>query len=158
MLVPILEESPCKINVGLNLLHSHCQIDLKIVALAFSHAKTEVAATIYMEPGIQSSTSNLLEETVILGDKVDVRQLPVLNIQANNIAASHGAKIYRLDPQKLFYLQSKGLTAAQSRQLLISSYPEMLVDGVLPEDEGEEIKKQIMNEFLAVDRGIQNAE
>lgn len=156
LLAPIVEGRACRINLGLNLLHSNCQIDLKVVVLAFSDAKTEVKATIYMQPGIQESGSNLLEETVILGNAVNITQLPVLDIQANNISASHGAKIYRLDSQKLFYLQSKGLSAIQARNLLISSYPAMLIDGVFLEEEGEKIKNRIISNFLTFDTMNQN--
>ena len=45
----------------------------------------------------------------------------IFDVQSNNIQAAHGAKIYRLDTEKLFYLQSKGLDSDQARQLLISS-------------------------------------
>ena len=77
-----------------------------------------------------------------------MRNLPILDIQANNIAAAHGAKIYRLDEQKLFYLQSKGLSAEQARALLISSYPNLLFEETV---ENEEEKNQIISEFLDFD-------
>lgn len=91
----------------------------------------------------------MLEETIILGDQVNVRNLPILDIQANNISAAHGAKIYRLDEQKLFYLQSKGLTAHQARQLLISAYPARLFEGTI---EDEALKEQIISQFLTFDQ------
>lgn len=145
LLTPIRDNNPSKINVQLNLLHSHCKIDLTIVALVNANAKSHASATIYMEPGIQQSSSTLLEETIILGNQVNVRNLPILDIQANNIAAAHGAKIYRLDEQKLFYLQSKGLSDIAARQLLISSYPERLFDATL---EDAEIKEKLITDFL----------
>ncbi|MDO4714231.1 MAG: SufD family Fe-S cluster assembly protein [bacterium] len=145
LLTPIRDNHPSKINVQLNLLHSHCKLDLTIVALVNANAKSHASATIYMEPGIQQSSSTLLEETIILGNQVNVRNLPILDIQANNIAAAHGAKIYRLDEQKLFYLQSKGLSALAARQLLISSYPERLFEGTL---EDQEAKSKLISDFL----------
>ena len=148
ILTPVIENLSSKININLNLRHNHCKIDLHMVSLAFSDAENEASATIYMQPNIQDSASELLEETVVLWDKINVRNLPILDIQANNIAAAHGAKIYRLDEQKLFYLQSKGLSAEQARALLISSYPNLLFEGTL---ENEEEKNQIISEFLDFD-------
>ena len=148
ILTPVIENLSSKININLNLRHNRCKIDLHMVSLAFSDAENEASATIYMQPNIQESASELLEETVILWDKINVRNLPILDIQANNIAAAHGAKIYRLDEQKLFYLQSKGLSAEQARALLISSYPSLLFEGTL---ENEEEKNQIISEFLDFD-------
>ena len=148
ILTPVIENLSSKININLNLRHNHCKIDLHMVSLAFSDAENEASATIYMQPNIQESASELLEETVILWDKINVRNLPILDIQANNIAAAHGAKIYRLDEQKLFYLQSKGLSAEQARALLISSYPNLLFEETV---ENEEEKNQIISEFLDFD-------
>ena len=118
------------------------------VGFVFSDAENQARATIYMQPNIQDSSSKLLEETVVLSEKIKVRNLPILDIQANNIAAAHGAKIYRLDEQKLFYLQSKWLSAQQARSLLISSYPNMLFEDTM---EKEEEKEQIIAEFLDFD-------
>ena len=118
------------------------------VGFVFSDAENQACATIYMQPNIQDSSSRLLEETVVLSEKIKVRNLPILDIQANNIAAAHGAKIYRLDEQKLFYLQSKWLSAQQARSLLISSYPNMLFEDTM---EKEEEKEQIIAEFLDFD-------
>ena len=148
ILTPVIENLSSKININLNLRHNHCKIDLHMVSLAFSDAENEASATIYMQPNIQESASELLEETVVLWDKINVRNLPILDIQANNIAAAHGAKIYRLDEQKLFYLQSKGLSAEQARALLISSYPNLLFEETV---ENEEEKNQIISEFLDFD-------
>lgn len=148
ILTPVIENLSSKININLNLRHNHCKIDLHMVSLAFSDAENEASATIYMQPNIQESASELLEETVILWDKINVRNLPILDIQANNIAAAHGAKIYRLDEQKLFYLQSKGLSAEQARALLISSYPNLLFEETV---ENEKEKNQIISEFLDFD-------
>ena len=148
IMTPVIENLSSKININLNLRHNRCKINLHMVSLAFSDAENEASATIYMQPNIQESASELLEETVVLGDKINVRNLPILDIQANNIAAAHGAKIYRLDEQKLFYLQSKGLSAEQARALLISSYPNLLFEETI---ENEEEKNQIISEFLDFD-------
>lgn len=148
ILTPVVEHLSSKININLNLRHNRCKIDLHMVSLVFSDAENEASATIYMQPNIQESASELLEETVVLGDKINVRNLPILDIQANNIAAAHGAKIYRLDEQKLFYMQSKGLNAQQARALLISSYPNLLFEETL---DNEEEKNQIISEFLDFD-------
>lgn len=107
ILTPVIEHRPTSINVNLNLRHNNCKIELHMVSLVFSEAQSQASATIYMEQGIQDSASELLEESVILGNAVNIRNLPILDIQTNNIAAAHGAKIYRLDEQKLFYLQSR---------------------------------------------------
>ena len=50
-----------------------------------------------------------------------LRTLPVLDIKSNDISASHGAIVDRLDPVQMFYCMSRGLNKTQSTQLIIDS-------------------------------------
>jgi Fe-S cluster assembly protein SufD len=61
----------------------------------------------------------LLEENVILGERVHLKTLPVLEVKSDDVKASHGAKIDKLDPQKLFYMTSKGLDKTLSKKLIL---------------------------------------
>lgn len=120
-------------------------MNLHLVALVQTNAKTTLNATIFMQPHIQNSSAHLLEETVVLSPQVQLASLPILDIHAKNIQASHGAKIYRLDDDKLFYLQSKGLTRRQAQELLLSSYTEKLFGGV---NIKKEDKQHLISGFL----------
>lgn len=47
--------------------------------------------------------------------------LPILDVKSNDISASHGAKVDRIDPMQMFYCMSRGLDRSQSTQLIIDS-------------------------------------
>ena len=148
LLCPVLDNRETSVNLMLNLRHNDCKIHLHLVALVFSDAKTTLNATIFMEPHIQGSASKLLEETVVLSPEVQLQSLPILDIQAKNIQAAHGAKIYRLDQDTLFYLQSKGLSYQQAQYLLLASYGERLFEWIaLTEEE----KWRLVSDFLTFD-------
>ena len=49
----------------------------------------------------------LAEENMLLGHKIQVKTLPMLDVRSSDVKASHGATIDRLDEQKLFYLTAK---------------------------------------------------
>jgi Fe-S cluster assembly scaffold protein SufB len=59
--------------------------------------------------------------------------------------ASHGAKIYRLDWDKLFYLESKWLDPRKAKWILLSSYVEKLFSWIKLDD-GE--KSQLYEEYF----------
>lgn len=146
LLCPIADEKPVSVNVFLNLKHSDCQLRVHLIALVKAQAKTSLKATIFMEPKLQNTGCHLLEETVVLAPEVSLESVPILDIHAKNIQASHGAKIYRLDEEKLFYLQTKGLARRAAEQLLLASYGERLMDDIpLTEEE----KSELMSDFLA---------
>ena len=43
----------------------------------------------------------------------------MLDVRSSDVNASHGAKIDRLDENKLFYMMAKGLDQKQSQQLIV---------------------------------------
>jgi Fe-S cluster assembly protein SufD len=46
----------------------------------------------------------------------------MLDVQTNDVKASHGATMQRLDEQKLFYMTAKGLPYVTAQSMLTSSY------------------------------------
>lgn len=138
------ENHPLDLDLQVILAHSEVKVTIHLVALVFSHQHNMLKATITMPPGIQNSECHLLEETIILSDEVDIKALPILDIHSNEIAASHGAKIYKLSPDFLFYFQSRGFSFQQAQQLFLKSYFDRLWDeNVLSEEQKREIYEQI---------------
>jgi Fe-S cluster assembly protein SufD len=52
----------------------------------------------------------------------DIKVLPILAIDENNVQAKHACTIGKLDQEQLYYLQSRGLDLAQALQLIIRGY------------------------------------
>ena len=141
----INENNPSSIRLKFKIKHSWVKLNVHIVALVSEDAPVTIDADIFMEEWIQWSSASLLEESILLSPKVNIRSLPVLDIHAKNIQASHWAKIYRLDDDKLFYLESKWLNKNQAEKLILSSFWERLFDLV---DVNEEEKEWILNKFF----------
>ncbi|MBP6256602.1 SufD family Fe-S cluster assembly protein [Patescibacteria group bacterium] len=54
----------------------------------------------------------------------------MLNVQSNDVTASHGARIEKIDAKKLFYAQSRGLDESQAKGLIIGGYFDVLFNSV----------------------------
>ena len=144
-LCPINEKKPSTLKINFNINHSWTKLDVHIVALVAENVPVTLDANIIMKEWIQWASASLLEESVILSPSVSIKSLPILDIHAKNIQASHWAKIYRLDNDKLFYLESKWLNKIQAEGLMISSFRERMFD-LVQMDEGK--RKWIINTFL----------
>jgi Fe-S cluster assembly protein SufD len=48
-------------------------------------------------------------------------------VRSNDVAASHGARIEKLDPKKLFYLQSKGIDPQEAKRLMLEGFVEQML-------------------------------
>ena len=145
-LCPINEDQPSSLHIKFNIEHSFINLNIHIVALVATNAPVSLDADIIMSKWIQWSSASLLEESVILSPKVNIKSLPILDIHAKNIQASHWAKIYSLDDDKLFYLESKWLQKKQAEWLILSSFRERMFDMVeIDKKEREEIINKYFN-------------
>ena len=127
-LCPINEKKTSTLKINFNINHSWTKLDVHVVALVAENVPVTIDANIIMKEWIQWASASLLEESVILSPSVSIKSLPILDIHAKNIQASHWAKIYRLDNDKLFYLESKWLNKIQAEGLMISSFRERMFD------------------------------
>ncbi|MDP2205851.1 MAG: Fe-S cluster assembly protein SufD [Alphaproteobacteria bacterium] len=59
---------------------------------------------------------------LLLSDQAEASAKPELEIYADDVKCSHGATAGMLDNDALFYLQSRGIPAAQAKALLIRSF------------------------------------
>jgi Fe-S cluster assembly protein SufD len=66
--------------------------------------------------GQQSVRAMLLDRTATANAK------PELEIFADDVKCAHGCAIGELDPQALFYLQSRGLPPAEAKRLLLQAF------------------------------------
>lgn len=75
--------------------------------------------SVVIVPGVVKVSGHLLEENIILGEDVQLKTLPMLDVRSNDVSASHGARIEKLDAKKLFYLESKGIAPVESKRLMV---------------------------------------
>ncbi len=94
--------------------------------------KVEVTA-----PECQSKTRC---ESLILDDKSSAESYPALKADRRDAKISHEAVISRIEEDQLFYLQSRGLTAAEAQSLIVNGFADPIVKQ-LPLEYGLELKK-----------------
>jgi Fe-S cluster assembly protein SufD len=73
---------------------------------------------IRVAPGAQGTDAQQQSRNLLLSETSRVDTKPQLDIYADDVKCSHGATVGQLDPEELFYLQSRGLDADDARNLL----------------------------------------
>ena len=76
----------------------------------------------------QLTDAGQLNRNLLLSPRARVDTKPQLEITANNVKCSHGATISQLDDDEVFYLQSRGLNAADARNLLIKAFAAEIIN------------------------------
>jgi len=109
-------------NIITSLDANHAQADVYILSLLNDGSDLNVHGNIILSPNVAKVSWHLLEENIILGDKIKIRTAPILDVRSSDVSASHGCRVERLDPKRLFYMQSRGLTQSESQSLILDGY------------------------------------
>jgi Fe-S cluster assembly protein SufD len=77
---------------------------------------------VLMNEGAVNSATDQLCRALLLSEDAKANVKPQLEIDNDDVTASHGAAIGHLDQDALFYLQARGVSAADARLLLIEGF------------------------------------
>lgn len=70
----------------------------------------------------QLSDSFVKQNFMLLDESAEAEAIPSLEIEADEVKASHSATIAPLDENKIFYLKSRGIPESEARKLIIESF------------------------------------
>ena len=77
---------------------------------------------VFVPQAAQFTNAGQLNRNLLLSPKARVDTKPQLEITADQVKCSHGATVSQLDPEEVFYLQSRGLKEGDARNLLIDAF------------------------------------
>ena len=95
---------------------------LNIRAIVQNGANLHINALIHIHPQAKNADSFLDIRVLILDEKSRADVRPQLEIETNSVKASHAATVSPIDPDQLFYLQSRGLNYAQAQKLIVAGF------------------------------------
>jgi Fe-S cluster assembly scaffold protein SufB len=65
--------------------------------------------------------------TLLLSSQAEVDAVPKLEIKTDDVRCTHGATTSHVNPEQLFYLQSRGLSAERAAELVVSGFLQSVV-------------------------------
>lgn len=104
--------------------------------MLFGKSKAFLSGKIVIPPSSCGVDSYLDEHLLLLSSQARAKASPSLEISNNDVKASHSSSVEEIDLEKLFYLQSRGISKEESKQTLIESF-------LFPGLEDEELKKVV---------------
>jgi Fe-S cluster assembly protein SufD len=102
----------------------HTTSDLLFKNVLRDAAVSNYAGMIKVEKNANGTNAYQANRNLVLSEKVKCDTKPILEIESNQLRCTHGATVGRLEEQQLFYLRSRGLSAAQARNVLIEAFLE----------------------------------
>ncbi|MDR0360570.1 MAG: Fe-S cluster assembly protein SufD [bacterium] len=95
--------------------------------LLFKGALADTARCIYaglirIEPHARRSDAYQANRNLLLSKTAKAHSMPMLEILNNDVRCTHGATVAPLDPEQLFYLESRGIPTATAQRMILHGF------------------------------------
>jgi Fe-S cluster assembly protein SufD len=97
----------------------------------------------------QKTNAKQTNKALLLSDDAQVNTKPQLEIFADDVKCTHGAAIGQLDEDAMFYMQARGISYQDARNLLIHAFAGEVLDSV-KEDVVRERAMRLLEEKLSL--------
>lgn len=115
-------------------VHDHTagstQSDLKFKVAVRDKANSVYTGLIRIDEGSPFCEAYQENRNLILSPKARAETIPELEIMNNEVRCSHGATVGKVDPEEIFYLQSRGLNRADAIRLIVTGFVSPILDHV----------------------------
>ncbi|MDD2766787.1 MAG: SufD family Fe-S cluster assembly protein [Candidatus Moranbacteria bacterium] len=107
----------------------------------------EYEGTLFIEKNAVQSDASQESRAILLSPDATVSMKPTLEILTHDVKCSHKATSGPIDPESLFFAQSRGLSYAEAEQLLITGFWNDALERINKLDINEE-EREIIKKYL----------
>jgi Fe-S cluster assembly protein SufD len=113
---------------------AHCTSHELYKGILAGRGRAVFNGRILVRPDAQKTDAKQTNRALLLSDDATINSNPQLEIFADDVKCTHGAAVGQLDEEALFYLQARGLSPAQARDMLLHAFAnEVLGEISVPE-------------------------
>jgi Fe-S cluster assembly protein SufD len=96
----------------------NCESDQNFKGLAGESGKAVFNGRIHIHPGASGTNAELSNKNLLLNPGAEINTKPELEIYNDDVKCAHGTTVGQLDAAQQFYLQSRGIPAAEAKRML----------------------------------------
>jgi Fe-S cluster assembly protein SufD len=85
-------------------------------------ARAVYAGLIRIEPNATRSDAYQADRNLLLSKSAKAHSIPMLEIQNNDVRCTHGATVAPVDPEHVFYLESRGIPAEAAERMIVHGF------------------------------------
>jgi len=129
-------------------IHDHAagstHSDLKFKIAVRDKANSVYTGLIRIDEGAPFCEAYQENRNLILSPKAKAETIPELEIMNNEVRCSHGATVGKIDPEEIFYLESRGINRPDAIRLIVTGFVSPILDHI-PEYTRERLKQTVIN-------------
>jgi Fe-S cluster assembly protein SufD len=108
----------------------HCTSHQVYKGILAGKSRAVFNGRIIVRPDAQKTDAKQTNRALLLSDDAQINSNPQLEIFADDVKCTHGAAVGQLDAEAMFYLQARGLTPGEARDLLLHAFAGEVLDGL----------------------------
>jgi len=108
----------------------HCTSHEIYKGILAGKAKAVFNGRIIVRLDAQKTDAKQTNRALLLSDDATINSNPQLEIFADDVKCTHGAAVGQLDEEALFYLQARGLTRSEARDMLLHAFAGEVMQGL----------------------------
>jgi Fe-S cluster assembly protein SufD len=85
---------------------------------------------IIVEKAAQKTDGAMKSQAILLSPRAQMNEKPELEIFADDVVCGHGATVASLDPEQVFYLQSRGIANSEAKAMLLEAFGGEAIDRI----------------------------
>ena len=106
---------------------AHCTSHQLYKGILDGNGRAVFNGKVFVREGAQKTDAQQTNKNLLLSDKARVDTKPQLEIYADDVKCAHGAAIGQIDPEELFYLETRGIGPELGRSLLTYGFAEEVI-------------------------------
>lgn len=113
-----------RLVVDITALHRvpHTSCDIFIRAVASDRSLVTLFGMIKIGRGAQQTNAFLRENVLLVSPRARAEALPRLEIEADDVHASHAATVGKIDEEQIFYLRSRGFSRTSASKMIVDGF------------------------------------
>ena len=106
---------------------AHCTSHQLYKGILDGNGRAVFNGKVFVREGAQKTDAQQTNKNLLLSEKARVDTKPQLEIYADDVKCAHGAAVGQIDPEELFYLETRGIGPELGRSLLTYGFAEEVI-------------------------------
>lgn len=125
----------------------HCSSHQLYKGILDDNGRAVFNGKIFVREGAQKTDAIQTNKNLLLSDKARVDTKPQLEIFADDVKCAHGAAVGQIDPEELFYLETRGIGPELGRNLLTYGFAEEVIAKIKIESIRSQLDETVLQQL-----------
>ncbi len=127
----------------------HCNSHQLYKGILDGNGRAVFNGKVFVREGAQKTDAMQTNKNLLLSEKARVDTKPQLEIYADDVKCAHGAAVGQIDPEELFYLETRGIGPELGRNLLTYGFAEEVIAKIKIESIRSELDQIVLRQLHA---------